>query len=130
MIAERWRNVRLGGVEWLLFDDALVRLAAVEGVRSVAPEAGPEGDDRGIVELRGGGELRVHFLGPRDQDVAPADLMGLEDRDGRVAAFADGGALWSEVVAIVRDGGLASVWFAQDEPPWLFTARPYPWATA
>lgn len=129
MSAPRWRDVKVGGLDWLLFDDALVRRSHVAGVRSVAPDVGSEGDDRAIVELAGGDDLRVHFLGPTAQeDDDPAVLMGFEIR-GRVAAFADGGILWAEVVAMVRDGGLVAVWPAPDLPPWMFRARPYPWAS-
>ncbi len=126
----RWRDARVAGIRWLLFDDALVQLKYVEAVRSVAPDAGREGDDRAIVELASGDELRVHFLPPTaDPDDDPAVLMGFEVRDRDVAVFADATALLSEVVALVRDpgAGMVAVWPAPDLPAWLVRARPYPW---
>lgn len=126
----RWRDVRVAGLRWMLFDDALVQLRHVEGVRSVAPDVGREGDDRAIVELASGHELRVHYLPPTaDPDDDPAVLMGFEVREGGVAAFVDATALLSEVVALVRDpgAGMVAVWPAPDLPAWLIKARPYPW---
>lgn len=130
MSAPRWRNVRLAGLDWLLFDDALVRLDRVEAVRSVDPEAGPEGDDRGLVEMAGVRMLRVHFLraedpGDMDAEVALGFKVGGKPE---IIEFANGGALASEVEAAVRDGDSVAVWFEPDAPPWTYRARPYPWA--
>lgn len=132
MSAPRWRNVRFAGVEWLLFDDALVRLDQVDAVRSVDPESDLENDDRGLVELAGARLLHVQFI-PRNgtDDLDPEVRLGFRIQgDPPVVSFADGGALAREVTAMIRDGDLATVWFEVDAPPWTYKARPYPWAGA
>lgn len=132
MSAPRWRNVRLAGLDWLLFDDALVRLDRVEAVRSVDPEAGSEGDDRGLVEMAGARLLRVHFLRSDDPgDMGAEVALGFKVQGPPATlAFEDGAVLATELEAMVRDRGLVAVWFEPDAPPWTYRARPYPWARA
>ncbi len=134
MSCPRYRPVELAGRNWYFFQDALVWIGVVDGVRSVTPDAGQDGDDRAVVELDGGVDLRVHYFDDHEPpDDAPAVLMGFELRSARIAAFVDGAVDLTAVAALVRDGDdvrvhdLGRIRDGVDDPI-AFRARPYPWA--